>query len=242
MKQKEKFYKKLFSSPLFDGFVGLFFPRGCHSCGRPLRENETIICLVCADELPFTEFEKTVENPVFQNLAGFTMLHAATALLSYERGSGVQTLIHRLKYENHPEIGRWAGALFAEKWLAGGVNPVPQVLIPIPMHPKKQQKRGYNQAEEIAKGMADVFGCGIVPALQKTKNTASQTKLSREQRAGNTQGLFQLKAELAPDLYNKQVMVVDDVFTTGATLKAALAEVQKTSPAILMAGTLAYAP
>ena len=90
--------------------------------------------------------------------------------------------------------------------------------------------------------MAGAFGCRIVPALQKTKNTASQTKLSREQRAGNTQGLFQLKAELAPDLYNKQVMVVNDVFTTGATLKAALAEVQKTSPAFLMAGTLAYAP
>ena len=170
------------------------------------------------------------------------MLHAASALLAYERGSGVQTLIHRLKYEHHPEIGRWAGQLFAEKWMARELNPVPEVLVPIPMHPKKQQKRGYNQAAEIANGMAEEFGCAVVEALQKTKNTTSQTKLSREERAGNTQGLFQLRAELAPTLLHKQVMVVDDVFTTGATLKAALAEVQKAGPSILMAGTLAYAP
>jgi ComF family protein len=240
MNNQRNIYKKLYSSPLFNSFVSLFFPVGCHICSRPLRENESVICWKCEANLPYTGFESDFENPVYQSIAGFINVAGAFSLLAYQRQGSVQTLIHRLKYENHPEIGRWAGGLMAQKMLRAHPKWTCDVVVPVPMHPKKLRTRGYNQAEMIAHGMAEVLGCAVVQPLEKLKSTGSQTKLKRAERSRNTDGVFALTQPTR--VAHKRVLLVDDVFTTGATLRAGLMQLRTAEPAEMWAATLAFAP
>jgi ComF family protein len=198
------------------------------------------MCWACESHLPFTGFESDPENPVFQSIVGHIPIQGACALLAYQRHGSVQSLIHRLKYENHPEIGRWAGQLLGKKMLLAHPTLGFDGVVPVPMHPKKRAQRGYNQAEELAHGMAEVLGCSVVHALTKLKSTGSQTKLKRVERSLNTEGIFGLVG--TTEIAHQRILLVDDVFTTGATLRAGLMQLQAAQPQSLWAATLAYAP
>jgi ComF family protein len=152
----------------------------------------------------------------------------------------LRTAIHQFKYEDLRCLAGLLGGLMAEGWsnLAAG-DRVPDFIVPIPLHPKRHQQRGYNQATLLARELGFRLGRPIdTDTLIRTKATAPQVDLNVEERQDNVRDAFACRND---DLGGKQVMLVDDVCTTGATLKSAAAALQKAGAKTVWAYTLARA-
>jgi len=224
---------------LLSRFVDLVFPRSCASCGDPMVLNEKLICTQCLLELPKTNFHKHKINPVAQSLWGRANIENATAYYFFEKGSKFQNLIHAIKYKGQKELGLELGKLFGQELRDTKFNLVDEV-IPVPLHPQKKRKRGFNQSEWIAMGLAE--------SLNKTLNTKqlyralanpTQTNKNRYERWENVEGIFDLKNPEA--LKEKHILLVDDVLTTGSTADACAQAILKTNGTKLSLAVLAYA-
>lgn len=198
---------------LFEDFVGLFYPNSCRACNGALSGTEQLICTDCLFELPYVP----AQHISTQKLLGKINVQTTTALLRFTKDGRVQRLLHRLKYNNEPEVGQFLGQLLGQKLKKQ--NLAIDLVLAVPMHPEKQKLRGYNQAHEVALGIAEVMEIGIEnEVLFKGKNTISQTKKTRQDRNQSIGGVFGL--ENPEKVTNKNILLVDDVLTTGATLEA----------------------
>lgn len=200
-------------------FVQLFFPRHCVVCGDVLREGEEALCMHCNIGLPRTNYHLRPDNPVERMFWGKFPLERATAYFFYRRGSGYRGLLHRLKYEGRKDLGLIMGRFMGADLSAAGFFRGIDVLVPVPLHPRKLRERGYNQSEYIARGLAEVTGLPVdVHAVVRSQYTESQTHKSAYDRWAAMDGVFRL---LLPESFeNKHVLLIDDVLTTGATLTA----------------------
>lgn len=222
---------------LWNDIVNLFYPRLCILCSRPLIKGEEQICLHCLARLPYIRYES--QQRVDSWFAGKSEIQYARAYLHYEKGSSVQRLIHDLKYHGNKELayllGRWAFLrLQAEQ------SPLCQaeILLPIPLHPKKKRQRGYNQAEWIAKGIASVLSIPIdTTSIVRQVKTNTQTRRHIYERWTNMEEVFTLISDEA--LKGKRVLLVDDVLTTGATFNSCASVVDGIAEIRLMAFALA---
>ena len=133
-------------------FLSLLFPRCCVVCDRPLAKGEECICTVCNINLPRTNYHLRKDNPVERLFWGQIPLERATSFFFYEKGSDFRLILHRLKYGGQKEIGAIMGRYMAAELLSSHFFQGIDVIIPIPLHKKKQQIRGYNQSEWIARG------------------------------------------------------------------------------------------
>jgi ComF family protein len=204
---------------LFRDFLGLVFPEVCAACGSPLVLNENMICTSCLLHLPRTHFSKERDNPVSQVFWGKLDVYSATALFFFKKGSGVQHLLHQLKYKGNREIGIYLGSLLGDELMVSELFSKVEAVVPVPLHPRKQRKRGYNQSEVIAEGI-----CRSLMATMDTKTlirvhySDTQTKKSRYRRWENVKDIFSITSEMY--LEGKHVLLVDDVLTTGSTMEA----------------------
>lgn len=203
----------------FQDFINLFFPELCVACQGSLLNHEYSLCTHCLFDLPRTNFHTDPQNPLFRKLWGHFPFKSAAAFIYFHKGSKVQNIIHQLKYNNKAECGFRMGELYgydlklAEQWQ--GID----LIIPVPLHPKKERLRGYNQSEHIAYGLGSTMNIPISTTCLKRKvNTESQTQKSRFNRYKNLRDAF--KIQNSDELTNKHVLLVDDVTTTGATLEA----------------------
>ena len=215
----------------WNNLLNLFFPNLCKICKRPLVEGEEQICLKCLCDLPHTGYHRQANNPVEQLFIGKDRIEYATAYLRYEKGGKVQSLIHSLKYHDNKELGYLLGRQIARE-LQADHSPICTVdlLIPVPLHPRKKRQRGYNQSEWIARGIQSVTGIAIdTSSLSRIKRTESQTRKQRSERHKNVEGIFH--PSNADALKNKHVLLLDDVITTGSTI-GACAEAIKDIPGI----------
>ncbi len=202
--------------------LGLFYPNICVICNENLNGNEQHICLNCLTEIPRTNFHLKPDNPVEKRFWGKVNIQKATSFFFFTKGSPFQTLLHELKYHNNTAIGRYMGKMAATELLNAGWLADIDLIVPIPLHPKKLQKRGYNQSMEICKGMSEVFQTPIdEKCLIRTVANSTQTKKNVYQRYENTSGIFSVTNAAFFD--NKHILLVDDVLTTGSTLEAAAA-------------------
>ncbi|MCF8452068.1 MAG: ComF family protein [Pedobacter sp.] len=224
----------------FNDLFCLFFPELCAACGRNLFKNENIICTDCIYHLPRTNFHIDTQNKMARQLWGRFNFEQAIAFVYFQKGNRVQNLMHQLKYNKKPEVGIRIGELYAWQLIRseGWVNP--DLIIPIPLHPVRLKKRGYNQSEEISKGLASVLKLPVsTQHLIRTENTESQTKKSRFARYENLKDAFIIKN--ATELIQKHIILVDDVMTTGATVEACSNELLKIEGLKISICTLAYA-
>jgi ComF family protein len=192
-------------------FIDLLYPNACEACQQPLAQSEHVLCTACLLALPTDINAVSLSNKLLlENVA----LHS---MLSFAKEGMVQDLMHGLKYKNRPDIGGFFGNLLGKSTL--GISGTVDALVYVPMFAAKQKQRGYNQAELIAQGIAEVWQKPIIDnAIIKTKATYSQTGMSRQDRYKNMLTVFELsKPEV---LAGKHICVVDDVLTTGATLEA----------------------
>ena len=198
--------------------VALFLPRRCAGCDGTLLRFEECLCTTCLVDLPFTRFHEDPANRVEQIFWGKVPLVAASALLQFSTTGMVQRILHRMKYRQDLETGRHIGRLMGEA-LKGCVRfSDVDAVVAVPLHPRKQRQRGYNQSRLLVEGIMDVWPKeDPLKALQRTAFTASQTKRGRLDRWTNVKEAFAVKDPEA--LRDRHVLLVDDVVTTGATIE-----------------------
>jgi ComF family protein len=192
------------------------------------------------EDLPKTDFHDYRDNPVEMVFAGRAPVFRATAFCFFKKGNITQRLIHQLKYKDNQAIGTYLGHQFGLELAKTEDFQSVDVIIPVPVHPKKLRQRGYNQSECIGKGIAETLSKPIdTSSLIRVVASSTQTKKTRYQRWENVFGIFQLTNPNT--LTGKHILLVDDVITTGATIEAA-AQVLFTLPAVKVSiACLAYA-
>lgn len=205
---------------LRDAAVGLshiFFPSVCEGCSIPLNSSEQVLCLHCLQTLPCTGHYEIADNEAAMRFAGRLNFRFAASFTYFTEEGLMQHLLHRLKYKNKKDIGLFLGKQFARALQRTSWIYTVDLILPVPLHKKKEIVRGYNQAALIAEGMHEVLQLPYDSRLlTRIRSTETQTLKTRAERADNMAGAFRADSALT----GKHVLVVDDVLTTGATLEA----------------------
>ncbi|HKM94033.1 MAG TPA: phosphoribosyltransferase family protein [Prolixibacteraceae bacterium] len=227
-------------SEFFNDFLSLVYPNLCLCCEIPLVKQEHFMCAGCDLHLPRSHYHLVSNNPVEHLFWGRTSIEKATSYFIFQKGSKYQKLLHHLKYKGYREIGVELGKRFAAELNQVSYFDEIDVLVPVPLHPKKEKQRGYNQSTAIAEGMAQILHKELnTNNLQRKYYSETQTRKGRYERWENVNELFAVKE---PKYFtHKHVLLIDDVVTTGSTLEAcanALLQCEGTKVSI---ATLAYA-
>lgn len=204
---------------LGEDLLSLFFPPLCLACRNRRAPAEELLCLDCQIKLPHTHFHLEAENDFTQRFWGRIPLHSGAALYHFVKGGRAQQLIHQLKYAGKRRVGLELGWYYGRRLRQSPHFAGIELIVPVPLHPRKHRRRGYNQAACFAAGLAESMGLprreGV---LKRISHTSTQTRKSRMERMANVLNAFRLAR---PELIrNRHVLLVDDVLTTGATLEA----------------------
>lgn len=224
---------------MFKQLINLFFPNICVGCKNVLVEQEKVICIHCLHELPLTNLHVNDSKVISKIFYGTVVLQHATALFYYPKKGVVRQLIHHLKYKNQKHIsgylGKWLGIELKD---SGNYNDI-DVVIPVPLHKKRMRQRGYNQVEGFAKELALSLNAEYNDStLFRNKNTSTQTVKNRLTRWNNVQIIFEITD--VNTLKGKHILLVDDVITTGATIKSCVTELNKINNVKLSLAVMAY--
>ena len=220
--------------------LNLFYPRVCAACGETLLKDEETVCLKCRYLLPKTGYELNPDNPVAQSFYGRVRFHAVTSCFFFAKTGKIQHLIHELKYKGNKEAGIFLGQQLGEVIKNAPLFQGLDYLIPVPLHPKREKQRGYNQSLMIAQGVHEVTGIPIGDKyLIRAVNTATQTKKSAEERYKNVKDIFEVR--FPEELEGKHILLIDDVLTTGATLESCAHQLENVPGIMISAATAACA-
>ena len=204
---------------LINSIIGLLYPSVCAACGTPLFKWEKLVCMRCRNLLPKTGYELNEDNPLATMFYGKVRLKAVTSCFFFSKEGKVQRLIHELKYKGNADAGVFLGQELGKTIMEAPLFQGIDYLIPVPLHPKRERQRGYNQSMMIAQGISEMTGIPIGDRfLLRSVNTATQTHKSKEERWQNVKDIFELGHP--EQLEGKYVLLIDDVLTTGATLEA----------------------
>lgn len=227
------------SNNIFSDFVHLFYPNICQSCGNSLKSFETVICTYCYVHLPLTGFVNDASNSVFELFWGRTHIEFASAYLYFHKGNSVQTLMHRFKYKGIKPIGHKLGYLYGKEIVESSLYHDIDVIIPVPLHPKKLRQRGFNQSDLIAAGISEATNIPLdTSTLSRLLYSETQTRKSRFERWQNVKEIFSSENE---NLKNKHILLVDDTVTTGATLESCTNSLLQTEGVRVSVGAIAVA-
>lgn len=225
--------------PLED-LLHLFYPHLCLACGKNAPSYQEDICVPCKATLPETDFHLTKENEFTNRFWGRFELHTGAALYHFAKSSRVQSLMHNFKYKGKKQIGVSIGRRYGHSLKRSPHFMEVEAIVPVPLHPRKKYRRGFNQSEMFGMGLSEsmgipCFGNGLVRLV----DSESQTRKSRVERLANLEGVFSLgKAKF---LQGKHILLVDDVLTTGATLEACAVELLKLPGTKVSLATMAIA-
>jgi len=203
-----------------DDFISLLYPRVCAACGNSLFKNEEVVCTFCLYHLPKTNYHLMDDSPLDKVFWGRAQLAHTAALYNFQKKGKVQHLIHQLKYKGRMDVGVYMGKILGADLVKTEAFQDITKVVPVPLHPAKQRKRGYNQSEQIAIGLAKAMNIEMdATSFVRTFNTETQTRKSRFARWENVKEIFKVMAP--EELANRHILLVDDVITTGATLESA---------------------
>lgn len=231
-------------SALFYSVFDLFFPRRCAQCGRLLRHADPPICDACMRALPCTEQSHVRVNTTMELFEDTPRVERAAAFLFFDKGAAVQRLVHLFKYRHRPDIAyylaRIAAMEFSETDFFDGID----LIVPVPLHPIRERERGYNQSEFIARALSEVTGIPCdTTHLVRVRNNPQQALMRGKDREHNVSGIFRATNPFATTTLNSTtltstisksatfpnhsrtytILLVDDLVTTGSTIRSCIA-------------------
>lgn len=211
---------------LWDRLLDLLYPpdANCLGCGSPLGADLHYLCHRCLSELiPLDQLDQrggarctrcgaTLEGTGCARCAQWPNDGLAGARFVYRYRGPARRVLFAFKYHGVYRLSVWLGGEMAG-YYRRAVSWQADVIVPVPLHPRRKRRRGYNQAELLAQEMARQLDLPVSNALRRTRFTRPQVRLERGQRAANLEGAFQAVQPLP----GRRVLLVDDVVTTGAT-------------------------
>ncbi len=214
---------------MLNDFIDLFYPRVCMACENGLLKHEQTICNHCEYKLPKTNYHLWDDNPLAKLFWGRLPVYGVASYYFYQKGGAIQNLLHNLKYYDGKTIGNTIGNWFGKELSAAEAYQNIDVIVPVPLHPKKQRMRGFNQSEVFGEGLSQAMNIPLEPhALKRTIFTQSQTKKDKNERWNNVANVFEVQK--LHTINHKSILLIDDVMTTGATLEASARSILAQSP------------
>ena len=224
--------------------IDLLLPRTCIVCGGRLLRREKHLCLSCISDLPLTHFWDMSRNPMADRLNELIQESMgeerenyayAAALFFYHSEAGYRQIPYQIKYHGNTDAGRHFGYILGRKLISSTLWSDVDMVIPVPLHWTRRWKRGYNQAEVIARGVAEAMGKPMrTDIMVRNRRTRTQTKVDVDMKGRNVAGAFSVKEEAAMIFRNggnvRHILLVDDVFTTGSTLHACFCALREVFP------------
>lgn len=198
------------------------YPDTCAGCQNPLLTAEEHLCTSCQVELPKTFIRDFKDNQVQKVFTGRCDMKKAAAMYAFQKGGILQHVLHEIKYRGNKSLAHTMGYFAGRYFLKHDFFRDIDFVIPIPLHPKKLKRRGYNQSTELAIGVQNAHPDLVIneDILQRDIHNTSQTQKSRFNRWLNVECIFALTAD-AEKYQGKHLLLFDDVVTTGATIEAA---------------------
>lgn len=199
--------------------VNLVYPKICIACQEETPLKGQHFCLECQQDMYYTKHLKETNNEFEKHFIGRIPLERGAAMFFYRKETAIQQILHEFKYKGNADIGLKLGMEYGTHLSESGFMNGITAIVPVPLHWKKQKKRGYNQAEVFAQGISSTTGVILYKDFfLKQEESDSQTSMDRQARIDNVAIMFDLNSEYNPQ--NEHILIVDDVLTTGATLEA----------------------
>ena len=214
-------------------FLHLVYPEQCLVCEKELSTQEKHLCSFCTQNISPTNFHLFEEASGMDKLFwGRVKVENTYAHIFFEKNKTSQDILFSLKYRNNADIGIYFGEQIGKVLKTSESYLNIDAVIPIPLHPKKEFIRGYNQSEALAKGICSSFLKKLdTKTVKRTRHSESQTKKSRFQRWDNVNDIFNISRDIQK---YKHVLLVDDVVTTGSTLESIIIALRKRNPGLLI--------
>lgn len=207
-------------------------PDLCCVCGRKLIADECGVCSECLDSFPLTGNHRQPDGPFAQQFVSTdTLFGRAAALYRYEPHAPLSKAIVAFKYHGRERLARHFGRIMAIRLFPTGFFAGVDCLVPVPIHFTRRMHRGYNQSEHIALGVSELTRIPVGTWLKATHSRSTQTRLSGEERERNA-GRNRFRVKGSPDVADRHVMIIDDVCTTGATIRACIAAIRAHDPSV----------
>jgi len=216
----------------------LFFPATCCNCGKILVGSEHDLCTDCLLKLPELDFFEQNDNPMERVLNMNMPVASAGALFQFH--DVARNVVHEIKYHGNVHLAHAMGQMMGEHLRDSHRFDDVDIIVPVPLHPIRQRKRGYNQSEELSRGIVESFPRQLLThTLERVVNTQSQTRQKSQERQSNVKVAFAINDM---DIFRgKHVLLVDDVLTTGATIRAAALPIINGAKVKISIATLAFA-
>lgn len=221
-----------------ESILHLIFPHVCQGCGTDVLSMDHHLCLKCLEDLPQTDFHLFADNPMEKHFWGRLPVVNGTSQFYYTKESMMQKLMHEFKYRGNKELGLYLGRLLGRSLQESRFNDI-EALVPLPLFPSKEKKRGFNQSQVLCEGITEILSIPVLnDVIVRIADTETQTKKNRVERWQNMEGKFEL---IDPQsVKGRHVLLIDDVITTGATLEACGRELIKAEGLRLSIATLCF--
>ena len=225
---------------MWQGFLHLLFPEVCVACTQDLPSSGSCFCLKCRIALAPSDMHLSRENEFTDRFWGRLPIYSGAALYYFTRKSPIQRALHQLKYHNKPDIGIQIGREFGKRLKQSDHFRTIDLIVPVPLHPRKERLRGYNQSAMFAQGLSETME---IPwsgsALVRNRFTESQTRKKRIERFQNVEEGFSVRKPAL--IEGRHLLLVDDVLTTGATLEICAQQLLRVPGTRLSMATIAIA-
>lgn len=204
-------------------------PNVCQICSATLSEGEEVLCTDCLMQMPRTHLHLSDFNIIHQRLGTSARIDRAAAWFYYTKQSAYARLIVDTKYSARPLQGRKLGEIYARETAPDGLFNGVDCLVPVPMHFTKRLLRGYNQTEEICRGITRATGIPWASLLAAPESHGVQSRHTADQRRAAIKGTFAC-TDTAPAHDGEHLMIVDDIITTGSTMLEAVENLRAACP------------
>ncbi len=228
------------SKTLWNDFISMVFPSFCVACYDSIDKNEKYICTTCRHDMPITNYHLFQENGLSQRFWGRVNLLHAFAFLKYVKSGKVQQIIHSLKYDGIEEIGEMMGKWYGKELSESELGKKFDLILPVPLHKKRLKERGYNQSDSFARGLSETLNIEWADsAIERVEYSITQTRKKRIERWDNVKDIFAVKNQEL--IQGKDILLVDDVITTGATVEACVHKLLESGCKTVSIGAIATA-